>query len=467
MGPFSGDLMSPTSPSRLPRGRSWVLPGTFVAIVLIFGLVNVVGMYVGAVSQQERGSIVENAIVSVELVGRLARDIDRKRILLGEHILERRTEAMARIEQQMRAVDADFAAAARAYEPLTTYEGEAAAWATLKRHVEALRAPIEKVLALSRRNLDVEAQAAMQATEAPLESINRETDTLLRINRGEADRTNERLSSLQRQSAIVFAALTAAGVALALFLAVFVSRLIRRREEGMERLLSLLEERNRDLDAFAGRVAHDLRAPLSTINLAAAYLDEREPRQEKAQATLRRGVTRMEALIEDLLALSKIDAEPQGAACNPAAVAASVGEEATPRLAKEGGGLHMAVDPDRVRCSEGLLRQVLWNLVDNAVKYHRPDARPEIEVYGHVAGAMYELSVSDNGIGMSPDEARHAFEPFYRAKRAPDTQGTGLGLSIVKRVVEVTGGTVSIDSQVGRGTRFTVQVPREDPARRK
>jgi signal transduction histidine kinase len=434
-------------------------------MVLIFGLVNVVGIYVASISQRERRSVVEDAIVSVELVARLARDIDQKRILLGEHILESKPEAMARIEKKMAVVDADFAAAARAYEPLANYEGEAAAWTTLKRHVEALREPIGRVLTLARKNLDSEALRELRAAEGRFALINRETETLIRINRAEADRVSQRLGTLQQQTGIILGALTAAGIALVLFVAVLVSRLVRRREEEMVRLLSMLEERNRDLDAFAGRVAHDLRGPLSTISLAAEFFDERQPNQQKARATLQRGVTRMEVLIEDLLALSKIDAESRGEGCNPAAVAATVGEEATPRVAKEGGGLHTAVDPDRVRCSEGLLRQVLWNLVDNAVKYHRPDARPEIEVRGRVAGAMYELSVSDNGIGMSPDEARHAFEPFYRAQRAPDTQGTGLGLSIVKRVVEVTGGTVSIDSQVGRGTRFTVQVPREDPRR--
>jgi signal transduction histidine kinase len=166
----------------------------------------------------------------------------------------------------------------------------------------------------------------------------------------------------------------------------------------------------------------------------------------------------MEALIKDLLTLSQIGAQGVGA-CDPAKVVAMVEEDLQPHLAAESGRLTVGVESACVRVSEGLLRQAIWNLAENAVKYRRPDTPVEIEIRGARRGSWYELHVSDNGAGMSPDESRSAFAPFYRALRISAVPGTGLGLSIVKRVVEASGGTVSIESQVGLGTTFVIHLP--------
>jgi signal transduction histidine kinase len=101
----------------------------------------------------------------------------------------------------------------------------------------------------------------------------------------------------------------------------------------------------------------------------------------------------------------------------------------------------------------------LWNLLENAIKYRGP-ANPEIRIEGHQVGREYELRVRDNGIGMSPDEARHAFDAFYRGTRSPrQVTGTGLGLSIVKRIVDVCDGRIAVESTVDKGTSFVVGLP--------
>ena len=110
-------------------------------------------------------------------------------------------------------------------------------------------------------------------------------------------------------------------------------------------------------------------------------------------------------------------------------------------------------------CNEGLLRQVLWNIGENAVKYRRTEVMLEIDVEGRIVGHNYQFRISDNGSGMSPEVVRHAFEPFFRAQEARATPGTGLGLSIVKRVIDVSGGTVSVTSEVGKGTTFVIGLP--------
>jgi signal transduction histidine kinase len=122
--------------------------------------------------------------------------------------------------------------------------------------------------------------------------------------------------------------------------------------------------------------------------------------------------------------------------------------------------LQVDVQSAKVRCAEGFLRQVLFNLAENAIKYRNPEEPARVEIRGHGLADGYELSVQDNGLGMTPEEASRAFEPFYRSPRAAAAGGTGLGLSIVKRVVEASGGSVHVESKVGKGTTVVARLCR-------
>jgi two-component system phosphate regulon sensor histidine kinase PhoR len=166
----------------------------------------------------------------------------------------------------------------------------------------------------------------------------------------------------------------------------------------------------------------------------------------------------MDALVDDLLALARVETLAHGR-CDPAAVVAGVAQDVGPRVEAERGELRISVDHAEVACSEGLLRQAVTNLIENALKYHRPAIAPEVEISGARVDGGYDLRVSDNGVGMSKDEAAHAFEPFYRSPRMRDRPGTGLGLSIVNRVAEASGGTLSVHSDVGQGSMFVVHLP--------
>ncbi len=236
--------------------------------------------------------------------------------------------------------------------------------------------------------------------------------------------------------------------------------LVSRSAEALQRQARVLESRNRELDAFAGRVAHDLRGPLTTISLSADRLAERLPSDDSAIAILRRGAVRMDELIEDLLALSRIGSQLDEAPCDVARVAASVEEELGPRVRQAGGALRVDVESAEVRPGEGLLRQLLWNLAENALKYRRPEVPVRIEIIGRRDGSGYALRVEDNGTGMSPAEVRRAFEPFFRGDAARALPGTGLGLSIVKRIVEASDGTIAVQSRPDQGTAFALRLSR-------
>src|SRR5262249_45669643 len=149
-----------------------------------------------------------------------------------------------------------------------------------------------------------------------------------------------------------------------------------------------------------------------------------------------------EAMIQDLLTLSSISAQVRGATCQTATVAALARDDLTPMVEAAGGEFIVEAAPATVPTSEGLLRQVLWNLGENAVKYRRSEVQLLVEIHGNIISNRYEFSVSDNGSGMSSVELSRACEPFFRGKEVESKTGTGLGLSIVKRVIDACGGEI-------------------------
>ena len=121
---------------------------------------------------------------------------------------------------------------------------------------------------------------------------------------------------------------------------------------------------------------------------------------------------------------------------------------------------HVALsEPVQILADEEKLKQVLVNLIDNAVK-HSP-AGTEVIIREQTAADWYQVTVEDEGAGIAADDLEHIFERFYRGDRARqrDTGGSGLGLAIAQRIVELHTGSISAESEMGRGSRFTVRLP--------
>jgi signal transduction histidine kinase len=449
-----------TDPSRSepPLIGKGMLAVGFAAIVGLFTLANTLAIYQRASVETRNRRVTRETLLSVEMVSQLSRDVDKKRLLVDTHIFQSDQPNMAAIERQIAQVDADFAETARAFGPLTVEDGEGRVWKDLQDQVASVRNPIEQALTLSRQNRDEEAREIVTALDRQFDAIERDSSKLIAINTAEARDAAVSAEARQRKSRRFASTLTLLGVILSAVVATLILRLIRSRELGLRQSWALLEQSNRDLDAFAGRVAHDLRGPLTTISLASARL-ARGPDEESARAMFQRGVGRMETLIRDLLTLSRIGGEAPLAASDAEAVTRAVAQEIGARVRAEGGTLQVDVEPGRVGCGEGLLHEVLWNLVDNGLKYRRPDAPLHLTISGRQSGDRYDLRVGDRGIGMSPEEVNRAFEPFFRADRARGKEGTGLGLSIVRRVVDAVGGSVRVESIPGEGSTFVIQLP--------
>jgi signal transduction histidine kinase len=172
-----------------------------------------------------------------------------------------------------------------------------------------------------------------------------------------------------------------------------------------------------------------------------------------------RTTSRLATLIDELLAFSRVHAEPTGPTRSDAAeVLKVVLREMADRMQKLNADVQLSVTPTPVSCSPSLLASVFQNLLENALKYgHRGDAPPHIKVVVQPAGANGRISVADQGIGMTEDTKRRAFEPFFQGQTGTD--GSGLGLATVRRIVALHGGSISIESAAMVGTTFEVLLP--------
>jgi two-component system phosphate regulon sensor histidine kinase PhoR len=216
---------------------------------------------------------------------------------------------------------------------------------------------------------------------------------------------------------------------------------------------------------FVANVSHELRTPLTVVNgFLETLLDAQPPLDEMRQRHLQlmhEQATRMSRLVEDLLMLSRLEAEETPLAEDVVDVPALIGElEAEARVLS--GGRHQidcTVEPVRVRGSRDELRSAFGNLVSNAIRYTPSGGRIALAWRVQDDGALFE--VQDSGIGIAPEHLPRLTERFYRVdrSRSRETGGTGLGLAIVKHVLMRHQGRLQVESEEGRGSTFRAWLP--------
>jgi PAS domain S-box-containing protein len=235
-----------------------------------------------------------------------------------------------------------------------------------------------------------------------------------------------------------------------------------------------LETTNKELESFSYSISHDLRAPLRAIDGFALMLEEDNKERLDAEGlrylfVIQQNSRRMGALIDDLLAFSRLGRQPvaRGEVNIDSLVREVVEEILHTELLRERSDAASAprieVDPlPPARGDRGLLRQVWVNLISNAVKYSSKAAQPSIRVSGRAEGAENHYSVRDNGVGFNMKYAEKLFGVFQRLHRADEFSGTGVGLAIVHRVVTRHGGRVWAEGRVDHGAVFSFALPRGD-----
>lgn len=233
----------------------------------------------------------------------------------------------------------------------------------------------------------------------------------------------------------------------------------------LNRLLDRLEKAFSSLKQFTADVSHQLQTPL-TVMKGTAEVALGSPRtQSEYQGTLAElaeEVDEMARVLADLRALTLADAGAESGERGPVNLTDVVGEaaEIVEALAETKKiSVDTAIEPGvTVWGSRIGLKQILLNLGDNAVKYTPDGGRISLTLESRDREAL--LTVSDTGVGIPAEDLPHVFDRFYRARRTtPPSAGTGLGLAIVKRIVEVHGGSVSVESGLGKGSTFTVRLP--------
>jgi two-component system, OmpR family, sensor kinase len=410
--------------------------------------------------ENDARDIVDDMLTSIRLVGRIENLEGRRRILVDDHIFAKERGEMERLETEITATEAEIARASSAYERWAVLPGEPEeqeTWQRARADAARLDAPVGRALALSRANRDGEARRVMTEIRAAFAHLSDDLDRLIVINDQAATESRQRFGMTRDRLMVTLGLIGVVGLLGTLAVGRWATREVAEREDTLALNARLLETRNRELDAFASRVAHDIRGPLTSLNLVLEPISGRLPSEDRSIRVARRATQRMGALVDDLLTLARSSTRVPGR-CDPAQVVAVVQEDFGARIRDERGTLRVSLDHADVACSEGLLIQALLNLLDNAFKYRRREVEPEVVISGAVSDGGYDLRVSDNGVGMSKDEASHLFEPFYRAPSVIDRPGVGLGLSIVHRVAEASGGTMSVETAPGRGSTFVMHL---------
>jgi len=218
---------------------------------------------------------------------------------------------------------------------------------------------------------------------------------------------------------------------------------------------------------FVATASHELRTPLAAVYGAVRTLRRddialSEGDRSQFLEMIEAEATRLARIVDQILLAGQLDAdavELDETECDPEEVAAGVIESAAVHL-PESISLDLAVDGTApIRCDENKLRQVLVNLVDNAVKYSPEGGRVELRVRS-VNGSC-QIEVADEGLGIPPEEHERIFEKFYRLdpQQTQGVGGSGLGLYICRELVERMNGRLHVESEPGKGSRFTVELP--------
>jgi PAS domain S-box-containing protein len=237
----------------------------------------------------------------------------------------------------------------------------------------------------------------------------------------------------------------------------------KRAEAALAELSGKLERSNRELEEFAFVASHDLQEPLRKIEaFGDALLQSKEQVDESARLyvnRMRNAAGRMRDMVDGLLQLSRINTQGQPfIRVELSKVAAEVLSDLENQVRRTGG----VVETSALPVVEGdplQLRQLLQNLIGNALKYHRPDTPPVVKVHARQLPWRVQIFVEDNGIGFDQSEAEKIFQPFQRLVGRSQYEGSGMGLAICRRIVERHGGEITAQGEPGIGSTFIVTLP--------
>jgi signal transduction histidine kinase len=408
----------------------------------------------GSTIDRDLDGIVHDAMPSVVLLSSARGDLHRLDGYAGAYVDSAvedtaiPAEPLARYRQ---AVDSAFAR----YRALPSFADEQELDDQVPPRLSALDAAVARALAAVDARDPALAASALRDERRAAEDTDDLLERLTELNA----RAGQRLGlsvGVKRQGAIhTMAAMDFFAVLLSLAATALAVMIVRRSTR-------LLEDQRDELSRFAGRVAHDVTSPLSSLSLSLELLARRTLGDPVAQTTARRGlasVRRASRIAGDLLEFSRA-----GARANPTATAdlKAVLEDVVDGLRLEAlsGGVELSlhpIEPCAVACSAGVLMSLTTNVVRNAIKHMGESTVRRVDVSVVAVGDRRRVQVSDTGPGISLALRERIFEPFARGETT--SSGVGLGLATVRRLAEAHGGRADFRSEPGHGSLFWFDVP--------
>ena len=245
---------------------------------------------------------------------------------------------------------------------------------------------------------------------------------------------------------------------------------LRQLAETYNTMAAQLENMDQSRNQFVSNASHELKTPLATMKIMLETMIYQpdmpaEVRQE-FMADMNHEIARLTGIITDLLTLTRMDNKSDAMKVEEIDLSALTAETVRlliPVARKRGQYLESSIAPDlHLQGDRSKLNQVLYNLIDNAMKYTQDGG--EIHVSLQAEEDQMVWRVKDNGVGIPAEDQEHIFDRFYRVDKARsrETGGTGLGLSIVRQLVGMHGGQITVESQPGQGSCFIVRLPRQE-----
>jgi two-component system sensor histidine kinase/response regulator len=240
---------------------------------------------------------------------------------------------------------------------------------------------------------------------------------------------------------------------------------LRILNENLETRAQQLSAVNKELESFCYTIAHDLRAPLRAMEgLTSLLLDEHaeklNPEAIEYGERIRGSASRMDQMIQELLAYSRLtllEFQPQPVRLSR--VVKDAVSQVAWDLEKRQALVNIKHSNSHVMGHYPMLVQVLANLVSNGVKFVPPETKPMVNVWDARDGSLVRIYVEDNGIGIAPEHQQRIFRVFERLHGREHYTGTGIGLAIVEKAVSRMNGRVGVESEIGKGSRFWIELP--------
>ncbi|WP_372748983.1 PAS domain S-box protein [Litorivivens sp.] len=235
------------------------------------------------------------------------------------------------------------------------------------------------------------------------------------------------------------------------------------KEVELNRYAQQLESKNQELEQFAYIASHDLQEPMRTVSsFAGLLLDEYRGQLDQNADTYLQYISdssqRMTLLIKGLLDYSRIGSQSTLSLVKCDDLLSELRQDLEVIIAEQHATVRHSGLPELVTYGNEL-RQLLQNLLSNAIKFHKPGCPPEVTVSATKHEAFWQFTVQDNGIGIDPLYQDRVFMIFHRLHTTDEYEGTGIGLAHCKKIVELLGGTLWLDSEPGVGSQFHFTVP--------